>query len=80
MKTKFPEYRILIMKDEQGNMNEIYKTSEITEDDYKWASVLSIEEAIEFQKENPNKIFSLWEDDPKEVIDYLKKSNANFVY
>ena len=77
MKTKFPKWRIAFMNDKDGNMNEIitidgiYKNSNFV---YK-----TIEEAIDFQKSNPNKIISYFEpfsDEEKTIIDYLKQNGV----
>lgn len=59
MKIKFPKWRIAFMNDKDGNMNEIitidviYRNSNFV---YK-----TIEETIDFQKSNPNKIISYFE-------------------
>lgn len=73
--TNFPNYRIYFMKDNVGNMNEIWKTNSVIDDKDDYV-VKTIEEAIEFQKENPKKIISITSSDPKEIVDYLKNNNA----
>ena len=79
MKTKFPKWRIAFMNDKDGNMNEIitidgiYRNSNFV---YK-----TIEEAIDFQKSNPNKIISYFKplsDEEKTIIDYLKQNGVKF--
>ena len=66
------------MNDKDGNMNEIitidgiYKNSNFV---YK-----TIEEAIDFQKSNPNKIISYFEplsDEEKTIIDYQRMKNIS---
>ena len=70
MKTKFPNYRMYIMPDNEGNMNELVLAEFADE------NCLTIEEAVEYQKEHPNKIFGIYKNDPKEIVDYLKNHNA----
>ena len=70
VKTKFPNYRIYIMPDNEGNMNELVLTEFADE------NCLTIEEAVKYQKKHPNKIFGIYKNDPKEIVDYLKKHNA----
>ena len=66
VKTKFPNYRIYIMPDNEGNMNELVLTEFADE------NCLTIEEAVKYQKKHPNKIFGIYKNDPKEIVDYLK--------
>ena len=80
--TKFPGYRIRIMNDYWGNMNEIVSlentptTDEENEHNHLY---LTIEEACEYQKNHPNKIFALWDYDPEEVVEYVKNSGAKYI-
>ena len=79
MKTKFPKWRIAFMNDKDGNMNEIITIDGI----YKNSNFIykTIEEAIDFQKSNPNKIISYFEpfsDEEKTIIDYLKQNGVKF--
>lgn len=79
METKFPKWRIAFMNDKDGNMNEIITVDGIYENSnfiYK-----TIEEAIIFQKCNPNKIISYFEplsNEEKIIIDYLKQNGVKF--
>lgn len=79
METKFPKWRIAFMNDKDGNMNEIIAVDGIYENSnfiYK-----TIEEAIVFQKNNPNKIISYFEplsNEEKIIIDYLKQNGVRF--
>lgn len=79
MKTKFPKWRIAFMNDKDGNMNEIITIDGI----YKNSNFIykTIEEAIDFQKSNSNKIISYFEplsDEEKIIIDYLKQNGVKF--
>lgn len=79
METKFPKWRIAFMNDKDGNMNEIIAIDGIYENSnfiYK-----TIEEAIVFQKNNPNKIISYFEplsNEEEIIIDYLKQNGVKF--
>lgn len=79
METKFPKWRIAFMNDKDGNMNEIIAIDGIYENSnfiYK-----TIEEAIVFQKNNPNKVVSYFEplsDEEEIIIDYLKQNGVKF--
>ncbi len=63
------------MKDSDGNFNEIVPITYLTESD----NAMTIEEAIEYQKTHEDKIFSLWEYDPEEVVEYIKNSGAKYI-
>lgn len=80
MKTKFPNYRYYIMKDYAGNMNEICGVNDdiIKDPDL---IILTIEEAVKYNKKHPNKILILdKENDPEEIIDYVVNSGANYIF
>lgn len=86
MKTKFPNYRYCIMDDKAGNMNEIWdlKDAKITDEkfnDDNSLHFLTIEEAVKYNKEHPNKILILdKENDPEEIIDYVVNSGAKYIF
>lgn len=71
VKTKFPNYWIYIMPDNEGNINEL--RNEYSED------CLTIEEAIKFQKTHKWKIFSINSNEPKKIINYLRNKKANLL-
>ena len=61
-------------------MNEIWLKDAIKEDGYKNLIYFTIEEGCEYQKEHPEKIISLYDYDPKGVVEYIKNSGAKYIY
>lgn len=71
--TRFPKYRILFMKDKEGNMNELWETKYIPENE----EYTTIEKAKEFQDKKPYKVISLsYGVDNYRIIKYLIKKGC----
>lgn len=70
-----------IMDDISGNMNEIWNTDDALNEKDKTLHFLTIEDAVNYQKSHLNKIFILDEEnDPKEVIEYIKHSHCVCIF
>lgn len=79
--TKFPNYRMCFMKDEAGNMNEIWDAKSANEEKDPMLFFMTIEEAVKYQKNHKNKIFLLDRlSVPQEIIDYIVSNDCLYYY
>lgn len=82
--TKFPNHRIVFMKDHVGNINDLITVEDMSSFDEKDFFFTTIEEAIEYQKEYqkksqkkyPNKIVIMDSIFDKEIYDYFIENDG----
>ena len=83
--TKFPNHRIVFMKDHVGNINDLIRVEDMSDFDEVDFFFLTIEEAVEYQKEYqkkeqkkyPNKTVCLDPIFDKEIYDYFVENDGS---